>query len=311
MHEKREISLMGKVLLVNSQIMSQFWHMGSILEPNEKYIKKIYKLINNWINGARGEYIIEKLMKPKLEGGAGLLNLRERLKAIKIKARGFLITGNWGKEQDTIVYWAGTRNKTLSNRDVKGPKCEHCRNYSEKTFRLMVKHKEQLKNIETLKVKEIEEILGKTEKQEIDFGNIYKGISTKLISLNYRIATNILKTAINRNDRDRSCSFCKSRSETIYHLFLECNLLGEMRDDLLRYANSIREREESINWNYIINMKNMENKIEYEIISIYKKVIWQFACNIRFNNENLEINKMRRQYEIDLSFYLTYIYKTV
>ena len=65
---------------------------------------------------------------------------------------------------------------------------------------LMVKHKEQLKNIETLKVKEIKEILGKTEKQEI-FGQYLQWDQHQTNKFNYRIATNILKTAMNRKDK--------------------------------------------------------------------------------------------------------------
>ena len=31
-HEGREISLFGKVLLANSLLLSQYWHIGAILE---------------------------------------------------------------------------------------------------------------------------------------------------------------------------------------------------------------------------------------------------------------------------------------
>ena len=97
-HTNREISLMGKVLLTNSLILSQYWHVGAILQPDRKYINRVLQIINKWINGNTGQYIIDKIMKPKQQGGAGLLNLENRLLAIKIKSREFLITGKWEVE---------------------------------------------------------------------------------------------------------------------------------------------------------------------------------------------------------------------
>ena len=213
-HETREISLFGKILITNTIIFSQFWHIGAILQVEDKYIKRIYKLINKWLNGQNGENIIPKLKKSKLEGGANLIDLKERLQAIKIKAREFIIMGNWEIEQEPIVYWAGTRTKTLGNIDIEGPRSENCQNYNEITFRHMVQNKAELKQIDKMKVKEIQKIVYKHNENTCVISNIYKGRNTKFISLNYRIATNILKTAINRNDNNRLCIFCKERNET-------------------------------------------------------------------------------------------------
>ena len=63
--EKREISLFEKVMLVNSLILSQYWFLGAILIPEKKFITKVYKLINNWINGNESDSIVETIMKPK------------------------------------------------------------------------------------------------------------------------------------------------------------------------------------------------------------------------------------------------------
>ena len=47
-HENREISLFGKILLINSLVLSQYWHIGMILPPNEKYIRRLYR---RWMIG--------------------------------------------------------------------------------------------------------------------------------------------------------------------------------------------------------------------------------------------------------------------
>ena len=56
-------------------------------------------------------------------------------------------------------------------------------------------------------------------------------------------------------------------------------------------------------------MQNMENKLEYEIISIYNKTIWIESLKIRFGNEKLDMNKMRLKYEEEIRFYMNHIYK--
>ena len=39
-NEKREVSLFGKILSVNSLVLSQYWHIGAILKLNQKIHKK-------------------------------------------------------------------------------------------------------------------------------------------------------------------------------------------------------------------------------------------------------------------------------
>ncbi len=126
-----------------------------------------------------------------------------------------------------------------------------------------------------------------------------------MVSLNYRIAKNILKTAVNRNEGDRSCILCKSRSETIYHLFFECKELAEMREDYKTYTKAIRG--DSFNpetWEYMIYMQNLEKIMEYEIISLYKKHIWLYVLAVRFDKRDIGITKLRLKYEYDLRFYI-------
>ena len=80
-------------------------------------------------------------MKPKDAGVAGLIDLEKRMKAIKVKSRSFLITGEWTAEQENIIYWAGTRTQTLSVIKIQGPRCEICKNYNEEIFKTMIKYK--------------------------------------------------------------------------------------------------------------------------------------------------------------------------
>ena len=81
--EKRNLSIVGKVLLANTMLLSQIWHLAAILPLELKYIHKINKLINIWINGKNGENIHTLLTKSKEQGGLGLIDLEKRIKSIK------------------------------------------------------------------------------------------------------------------------------------------------------------------------------------------------------------------------------------
>ena len=116
--------------------------------------------------------------------------------AIKVKALSFLIMGNLAKEQENIIYWAGTRTQGFGNYQINGPKCERCWNYSENTFKDMKTHKQKFKSITEMKTKEIHEIIYIKEIPQHSLENIYKGRNTKLISLNYRTAIDHVKTAV-------------------------------------------------------------------------------------------------------------------
>ena len=192
---EREISLFGKVLLVNSMIYSQLCHIGCVVHFEDKHINLVNKKVNKWLNGKGGPNIINKIMKPKENGGAGLINLKCRLQTLKVKALKSLIVGNWTKYFDTIVYWAGTRMQLLSGQDIKGPKSEFCSNKYDDTIKIMVKNREKLNDIHNMKMRDIETILFEQESTVCPYIGIYRGKSVKLISLNFRIATNILKTA--------------------------------------------------------------------------------------------------------------------
>ena len=66
-----------------------------------------------------------------------------------------------------------------------------------------------------------------------------------------------------------------------------------------------RNDQQAVCWDYIINMKNIKIKPDYEIISVYKNIIWQTVTKARcFVNEDKNLTTFLQ----DIEFYLTYIY---
>ena len=298
--EKRNLSTVGKVLLANTMLLSQIWHLAAILPLELKYIHKINKLINIWINGKNRENIHTLLATSKEQGGLGLIDLEKRIKSIKIKSLQFLMTGKRTKEHDILIYWAGSFNKTLGNINIIGPKCENCTYDYGITIKLMAKHRDALKEIQAMKIKDIQQAIFIKQNTTPEYIDIYSGKYSKFISLNFQIATDILKTATKLNLNNRACIFCKERGETIYHLFFECKKLKEIRKEMIKITHIIRLDNQKMTWNYVVNMKNMIYKIEYASISIYKMVIWNKATSIRWGNEINDTKMLKNRLKCEL-----------
>ena len=55
-------------------------------------------------------------------------------------------------------------------------------------------------------------------------------------------------------------------------------------------------------------MQEIEKDMEYELLSVYKKTIWNCATQIRFNNITMHINEMMASFEKEVYFYMLYVY---
>ena len=101
--ENRGLSLMGKILVINTLITSQFIYKMSVLPTlPENIIKKLEAMFINYIwDGKKAKIPIEILQKSKHEGGLGLVNLRLRDKALKIS---WIQTINQDKSVANLAY---------------------------------------------------------------------------------------------------------------------------------------------------------------------------------------------------------------
>ena len=83
----RGLSLFGKILIINSLVGSLFVYRMAVLPTMpQHYIKKLYELFQNFIwNKKRPKIPLKILMDLKTNRGAGLVDLEEREKAIKVQ----------------------------------------------------------------------------------------------------------------------------------------------------------------------------------------------------------------------------------
>ena len=82
----RRLTLHGKVVAVNSLATSAIWYLSNVLELPGKYAKEIDKLIFYFIWNYRKHFISkEQIQLPKELGGLGVVNVRLKIKAQRIK----------------------------------------------------------------------------------------------------------------------------------------------------------------------------------------------------------------------------------
>ena len=86
--QNRTLSLLGKILIINSLIGSLFvYSMTVMIDLTEDQIQAVYAKIHSflWNGKKRGRISLRTLCKNKSDGGAGLVNLKSKQAALKIQ----------------------------------------------------------------------------------------------------------------------------------------------------------------------------------------------------------------------------------
>ena len=181
--------------------------------------------------------VYEKVAREREAGGLGLINIEERIKAIK--ARDLIEIEEEIIEKDDLFYELGTKQHIVAGRISTGPKTEIMRKDLKHIIKDVEKNQEDIVNYRTrkkkIKTSDIHKILYPKEKTLIP-NTIFIPENPKSISINYLVAYEILPV-----HSSMTCKFCRTEKESINHLLLECNGLlnvWKMTDELLRAANS-------------------------------------------------------------------------
>ena len=83
---RRKLTLNGKVTVINSLATSAIWYLSNLIELPNKYAKQIDTMIFYFIWSHKNHLISkEQLQLPKELGGMGVVNVRLKIKAQRIK----------------------------------------------------------------------------------------------------------------------------------------------------------------------------------------------------------------------------------
>ena len=83
---RRKLTLHGKITVLNSLATSAIWYLSNIIELPEKYAKQIDTMMSDFIWSYKKHLISrEQLQLPKELGGLGVVNVRLKIKAQRVK----------------------------------------------------------------------------------------------------------------------------------------------------------------------------------------------------------------------------------
>ena len=308
---ERRVTIVGKVLLANSMLLSQLWHLAWVLDENSGRIKQVYKLVNKAIIGKdNGRWTIDTLTLSTEKGGMNLGNIKNKLIAFKVKQLTPLLTGTINKEQDEIKYYLGLRAVGLIGNFI-GPKRENNDNKYEKYLKILVEFSDKIKDrkiFSGIGVKELEKIFFKPPRHVLNcvFTNIYKMKDNRLKGSAYRIAANLhaipikdLCPVCGRNIRDRH--FIPRRN----HIFLDCPNLEKLRDETKSWMDTVScQGQEPFEYSDVMAIyHNHLNPKQQIIIAIQNKEIWKQYCNTWFGRK-FEIDQLEIKIEQEVRFRL-------
>ena len=84
--KKRRLKLKGKVIVVNSLIMSRLVYVMNVMDVPEKVMKEVEGMVNNFLWEGKGVRIAREVLENEYEdGGLKLVNLEVKKKALRIK----------------------------------------------------------------------------------------------------------------------------------------------------------------------------------------------------------------------------------
>ena len=268
--ESKTTSILGKIIKIHTYVYSQIWHAALLIETQTSDFHTFLSHIAKYLQIIKGKEILEKISKRKKEGGLGLINLKERIEAIKLKE--ILQAENQIPESDNIIYNLGTKQKTIYGKLFPGPKAEEALPQYKQAIRHIEKEKENIKNYKTrkkkMRTKDVQNIIFPKDEVHM-YKEIFDSKDPKLTSLNYQILYSLLPTTGNNH-----CFFCKKESESIEHLYLSCQYLRNVREETKKWL--LEENCNDFNKRNILEMEGIRRGIQNLIISVYKQTIWNY-----------------------------------
>ena len=278
------LTLLGKILIINSSFWSLFWHCAWVINTSDKLLDEVISDVSKFIQAEKATEVYDQVAKPKRKGGLNLLNLKERIVAIKVKQLENL--NQIEPEHDDLLFYIGTRQKKVFGKLIDGPKKEINNNKYEKTISLATQHIKKIGNIEKTKTKDIQQILF-NKIDEYTSPAIFWGNKIKHHAMNYKIAKNILN-----NRPSEYCQFCGRNPETVKHLFVECSKLYQIRNQIREWISLLRNSPTPITPDMILRGIYVKTTLEQFLLSEYKIQVWIVRSNRKWRGGDTTLDNI-------------------
>ena len=315
LYSSRDLSLRGRSIILNVVLCSSIWYVGSLIVMPESILKRLNKLIFNFLWNGKPEAIKRETLYNSFDkGGLNVVDIKSKLESFRILQILSLIKGTKSKWKYFAVYWIGLhlRKYVSAFASLSIPHSEKIPAYYKQAlscFRQFEKLCPDFTLRQTITTKFIYYNVLQTRTispkvltvhPTMDFSQIWKAIQCSFVDPRYRdlawrIAHQIIPTQnllfkynISRNAK---CYLCKQRVETLCHLFYECSML----DGLWAYVASIFICKVTISMNIILFNKYTPhankhfNELLLLLVNLLKFCIWTKRNQAKHEMEKVTI----------------------
>ena len=319
---KRKLSLFGKSKLLNTNSLTKFIYISSILDLSNQTLKEIETTAFEYIWNNKTEPISRKtIMLPIIQGGLGLQKLDIKIKALHVMHIKNLLFGHPNKWRHLATYWLGHKFRNIKPEYASNtiPHSENIPQFYQKAYTQFSQiHTDQI-NWEKINTKQAYTFLLQKQKhtsrienkiRDIDFKKTWQffkitKLEPHLKDLSWKIAhraipTNTLLTKIHIS-KIKSCYFCTGE-ETLEHLFFNCRTIQPFIHyiDLLITAYTktpyILTAKHILYHNIDILRSPYHNRIIHYLISLSKSTIWTLRNDAKFNNKNITTDTITHRF---------------
>ena len=294
------VSLVGKILRLNTYVFSTVWNNAWLIDIKDKYFKQFLKEVEKYLCKYKGQEIVEEISKTKDEGGLGLINLTERLQAIKILE--LLNAASQRPESDNIIYEIGIKQITIYGTSYVGSKAEETNDI----IKLLEKNIDEINKFrishKTTKPKDIQKIIFPKDKKTY-FTEIYDAIESKLISTNYLMLHGLLSF---RNNR--SCYICGKYEDNLDHLLFQCPYLTRARNLVKEWLEIAGIDQDNFNRQTLIEMTEVD-ALQNNVISNYKDIILKNRKLAQRHDVKINEQAIINSLNYNIRFYINHIAK--
>ena len=298
----RRLSLLEKVMIVNTFACSKLWYVGTILNMSKFYINKFQRCIFKFIWNDKVEPLARNTMYlQKHSGGLGVVNIEYKLNALRLRHLSDIIEKRPVKFVNFSIYWVGFTlrfyNQSFTSlhfphSELVSPFYNYCiKVYTE--FKVDCADAElrgattkYLYNVILDSKEHVPKIVEKNT--DIEFKFIFKNVFDKFIDrfsrdVLFKIVHNILPTnslLFNYNIYNSNrCTFCAREPETLQHLFFECSYVTNLLSLIKNWVFALSSGTVSLQFSHILlrDINANSNKLKSVIlllIGLYCKSVW-------------------------------------
>ena len=295
--KKYSLGILGKTLIVNTQIYSKLNHMMWILRNCNQELTKFTKNITDFVIPGFPNHE-QEINMPKHHGGSGMINIKKRILATKLR---MILQGKeQNQENDNLHYYMGTRGQKIFGKQTNTTHSETIPETYKQTFKIFLQKNQSLVEMEKLKIKKIEKEID----DEIHFwpyGKILDHQYPRQAGLNFQIIKGLIRVR-----PAEPCFLCGRAADELDHLLLVCEALQDFRNEILSYVKILGGKDFIWNKDNIIYSIGIDNRDVKFIISEYKFQVIKFRKDVILGSKS-NIKVIKNRFNKELNFYITHI----